>query len=117
MKGHAPKLLLTGSHAERKKKPMPNFPRLSCEREISSQAIRITMPKMLSAQRKTSALNVPSAMEELPRPRRKVRTTEGTAEGPAPDGRGTGSGTDIFAGCVNAGSCSRSDTPVQSSYP
>src|ERR1700760_2110263 len=117
MNGHAPKLLLTGSHAERKKKPMPNFASVRCDREISSHAIRITMPKMLIAQRKTSALNVPSATAELPRLRRKVRTTEGFTEGFASGSGAAGSGTDIFAGCVKAESCSDFGTPSQGNRP
>ncbi len=117
MKGNAPKLLLTGSHAERKKKPRPNFASVRCERETSSHAIRITMPKMLSAQRKTRALKVPSAIAELPRPRRKVRTAEGFTGCLASGGGVLDSDTNIFAGCVTAESCSLSSTSPQSIHP
>jgi hypothetical protein len=115
--GHAPKLLLTGSQAERKKKLRPNLESVSCERETSSNAIRKTMPKMLSAHKNTRTLKVPSAMAELPRRRRKVRTTDCSADGFTSDNRETGSDTCIFAGCVKAGSCIFSTTSVESIHP
>src|SRR5580700_2482365 len=98
MNGSAPKSLLTGFHADRKKKLSPNLCSVSVECPTSSAAISPTMPKMLSAHSTITQRNVPSAQPELPRPCRNTRTADGsvdeggTATGPGPPAGAAGPG-------------------------
>src|SRR5580704_13090706 len=81
MNGRAPKLPLTGSHADPKKNDIQNFWIVSFEPEMSSNRIRRTIPKMLSAHKSIRALKLRSAKEELPRLIRNARTGDGEVSG------------------------------------